>query len=91
MGAVLQLPARNGFSEQERERITAVAADAGASVAWYRTDCGAIWGCLESANDTLGAITREQGVVKWFPRDSLSPFLAHVNLDECLTRMKGIL
>lgn len=91
MGAVLQLPTRNGFNEQERKRIAAVAASAGASVAWYRTDCGAVWGCLESANDTLGSITRERGMVLWFPRDSLSPFLAHINLDECLTKVKGIL
>jgi len=91
MGVVLQLPARNGFDEHERQRIAAVAASAGASVAWYRTDCGAVWGCLESANDALGSITRERGMVLWFPRDSLSPFLVHVNLDECLTRVKSIL
>lgn len=91
MGAVLQLPNRNGFSEEERERIAAVAADAGARVAWFMTDCGSLWGCVESANDTLGAITREQGVVKWFPRDSLFPFLSHVSLDECLVKVKGVL
>lgn len=91
MGEVVQLPLRNGFSEQERHRIAAVAARAGASVAWYRTDCGAVWGCLGSANDTLGTLAREKGMVLWFPRDSLSPLLAHINLDECLDRVKAVL
>jgi hypothetical protein len=91
MGIVVQLPARNGFSEQERQRITIVAAGAGASVAWYRSECGAVWGCLESANDTIGTITREKGMVQWFPRDSLSPFLSHISLDECLNRVRRVL
>ena len=91
MGVVVQLPARSGFSEHERSRIAAVAASAGASVAWYRTEGGAVWGCLESANDTLGTITREKGMVLWFPRDSLAPFLSHISLDECLTRVRRVL
>lgn len=91
MGAVVQLPIRNGFSEQERSRIAAVAASAGASVAWYRTDCGTVWGCLANAGATLGTIARKQGMVLWFPRDSLSPFLAHISLDECLTKVRGVL
>lgn len=91
MGVVIPLPTRSGFSERERQRIAAVAASAGASVAWYRTECGAVWGCLESANDTLGSITRKKGIVQWFPRDSLAPFLSHVSLDECLNRVRAVL
>lgn len=34
MGDLVQLPTRNGFNEQERSRIAAVADAAGASVAW---------------------------------------------------------
>lgn len=90
MGTVVKLPMRDGFSRQECSRIAAVAASVGASVAWYRTACGAVWGCLECADETLGTITRQQGMVLWYPRDSHSPYLSHINLDACLARIKGI-
>lgn len=91
MENVVQLPIRNGFSEQERRQIAAVAASAGASVEWYRTDCGALWGCLGGDEGTLGSITRDKGVVQWFPRDSLFPFLSHISLDECLSKVRRVL
>lgn len=91
MEKVVQLPARKGFTEQERNRIAAVAADAGACVQWHRAHCGAILGYLGNRNGTLGTIAREDGMVLWFPRDALSPLLAHVSLDECLSKVRRVL
>lgn len=90
MGTIFHLPSREGFGEQERNRIAAVAASVGATVAWYRTECGGIWGCLASADNPLGTITRKKGMVLWFPKDSLSPFVSHINLDECLAKIGKI-
>lgn len=91
MGDVFQLPIRNGFSEQECRRIAEVAVAAGAALAWLKTPGGSVLACFGAGSITLGTLMREQGLVKWYPRDALSPFLAHVSLDECLEKVALIL
>lgn len=91
MGAVVQLPSRNGFAEQERRRIAAFVAGGGLTVAWFKTECGAVWGCLAQDDDTLGTVARKDGMALWFPRDSVFPFLSHVSLEELLARLGSLL